>query len=346
MTELLPEVVRVFYLYCGGGKEMDGRSFVKLCRDSDLIDSKFSATDADLVFAKAVLKGQRRIGLEEFQLALIFLAERRRSEKADVFKLVAENGGPALTMAKTEAARFFEERSAEVAPSINAAPRPISASLKPPSTPRGKLPELLPSPPQKTKSLLPPSPAARHRSTSRTSGTSDGSASVNSSPSPSLSPSPSRACQEVDCPDMLRELEMSFQAYCGPAWRSGMDGKTFVKLCKDAGLVDTEMSSTVADLIFAKAAVKGQRRIDVQQLKHALLLVAERKGLSAGLVLEMVCRHGFGGPQLNGTRADAVRFYDDKSTYTGVHANGGPESTPIGRGTATQLAANGMRFSY
>lgn len=330
MTELLPEVVRVFHLYCGGGKEMDGRSFVKLCRDSDLIDSKFSATDADLVFAKAVLKGQRRIGLEEFQLALIFLAERRRSEKADVFKLVAENGGPALTMAKTEAACFFEgSRCAEVAPSIHGAPRPISASLKPPATPRGKLPELLPCPPQ-------------HRSTSRTSGTSDGSGSVNSSPSPS----PSRACQEVDCPDMLQELEMSFQAYCGPVWRSGMDGKTFVKLCKDAGLVDTEMSSTVADLIFAKAAVKGQRRIDVQQLKHALLLVAERKGLSAGLVLEMVCRHGFGGPQLNGTRADAVRFYDDKSTYTGVHANGGPESTPIGRGTATQLAANGMRFSY
>lgn len=123
-----------------------------------------------------------------------------------------------------------------------------------------------------------------------------------------------------------------------------MDGKTFVKLCKDSGLVDREFSATLADLIFAKAAPKGQRRIDPKQFRRALLLVAEKKEVSSGLVMEMVCRHGFGGPQLNGTIAESVRFHDDKSTYTGVHANGGPESVPVGRGTFTQLAANGMRM--
>lgn len=30
------------------------------------------------------------------------------------------------------------------------------------------------------------------------------------------------------------------------------------------------------------------------------------------------------GPTINATKADAVRFHDDPSTYTGAHAKGGP----------------------
>ncbi len=32
------------------------------------------------------------------------------------------------------------------------------------------------------------------------------------------------------------------------------------------------------------------------------------------------------GPVLKGTKADYVKFHDDKTTYTGVYAKGGPES--------------------
>jgi len=31
-----------------------------------------------------------------------------------------------------------------------------------------------------------------------------------------------------------------------------------------------------------------------------------------------------GGPVFTGTKPDAVKYYDDKSLYTGVYANGGP----------------------
>ena len=31
-----------------------------------------------------------------------------------------------------------------------------------------------------------------------------------------------------------------------------------------------------------------------------------------------------GGPQFAGTKADNVKFHDDKSQYTGVYAQGGP----------------------
>lgn len=30
------------------------------------------------------------------------------------------------------------------------------------------------------------------------------------------------------------------------------------------------------------------------------------------------------GPSFSGTKAEANKFHDDKSLYTGVHANGGP----------------------
>ena len=36
---------------------------------------------------------------------------------------------------------------------------------------------------------------------------------------------------------------------------------------------------------------------------------------------------------LNSTKAETVRFYDDKSTYTGTHAQGGPDPGRKGRGT-------------
>ena len=40
-----------------------------------------------------------------------------------------------------------------------------------------------------------------------------------------------------------------------------------------------------------------------------------------------------GGPVLTSTKAETVRFYDDKSTYTGTHAQGGPDPGRKGRGT-------------
>ena len=45
-----------------------------------------------------------------------------------------------------------------------------------------------------------------------------------------------------------------------------------------------------------------------------------------------------GGPSLEGTKADAVRLHDDKQSYTGVHARGGPEPVPKGYGHVPSLS--------
>ncbi len=39
-----------------------------------------------------------------------------------------------------------------------------------------------------------------------------------------------------------------------------------------------------------------------------------------------------GGPTYSGTKADAVKYHDDKNLYTGVYAKGGPTNVDAGRG--------------
>lgn len=126
-------------------------------------------------------------------------------------------------------------------------------------------------------------------------------------------------------------VDGAFFAFCG-AGKSDMDGKTFAKLCKDSRIVDKKFTSTDADLIFQKAVEKGQRRIKLPDFERALELIAQRKNVPVAAVQAAILSAG--GPQFGGTAAEAVRFHDDQSTYTGVHAKGGPVAVPKGTGTA------------
>ncbi|CAK9004554.1 ADP-ribosylation factor 1 [Durusdinium trenchii] len=105
--------------------------------------------------------------------------------------------------------------------------------------------------------------------------------------------------------------------------------------------LDRNFSSTDADLIFARVVPKGQRRISITEFEKALGLIAERRSCSQEIcvrwrvqrvedVMQKVADSA--GPSLEGTKADAVRLHDDKQTYTGVHARGGPDSVPKGYG--------------
>eukprot|EP00931_Biecheleriopsis_adriatica_P066788 TRINITY_DN41060_c0_g1_i1.p1 TRINITY_DN41060_c0_g1~~TRINITY_DN41060_c0_g1_i1.p1 ORF type:complete len:388 (+),score=66.73 TRINITY_DN41060_c0_g1_i1:48-1211(+) len=131
---------------------------------------------------------------------------------------------------------------------------------------------------------------------------------------------------EEDCQD----IQKGFEHFT--AGSRDMDGKTFVKVCKDTGLVDKKFTATDVDLIFAKVVTKGQRRIDFQQFRNGLRLIAEKKGMDIDDIESLVALSR--GPVLTGTQAEAVRFHDDKSSYTGVYARGGPESVAKGTGTA------------
>lgn len=97
--------------------------------------------------------------------------------------------------------------------------------------------------------------------------------------------------------------------------QAGLGARDFSKLCQDAGLCDSHFSRGDADIIFTKLR---QRKLDFEHFQEALRLVAERKKESIRDVQAVVTRCS--GPVVNATVADAVRFHDDKESYTGMHA--------------------------
>ena len=108
-----------------------------------------------------------------------------------------------------------------------------------------------------------------------------------------------------------------------------MDGRSFAKITKDCkGLIDSKkLTPADVDLVFAKVKKNGlERKICFSEFLMAVEVMGQKKGVSGeemGLMITMSCS---GGPILKATKADDVRFHDDKSLYTGVYAHGGPTS--------------------
>lgn len=111
-----------------------------------------------------------------------------------------------------------------------------------------------------------------------------------------------------------------------------LDGKSFAKLMKDAKLLDKKFTSTDVDLLFAKIVTKGLRTISFDQFKKGLEQAAAKKGVTYDDVANKILSELAEGPKFSGTKAEYVKFHDDKSTYTGVYAKGGPTTVDIGAG--------------
>jgi hypothetical protein len=116
--------------------------------------------------------------------------------------------------------------------------------------------------------------------------------------------------------DSSSDLTQVFKDYCGK--ETTMEGKAFAKVAKDCNLLDKKLTATDVDLIFAKVKDKAERRITYAQFQAGLGLFAEKKGVSKDDVVNSVAKSK--GPKLSGTKAEANKFHDDKSLYTGVHA--------------------------
>ncbi|MEW5304921.1 MAG: hypothetical protein WDW38_010750 [Sanguina aurantia] len=138
---------------------------------------------------------------------------------------------------------------------------------------------------------------------------------------------------------MSQELKAVFYTFCGQgmgaskaAETTDIDSAKFAKLCKDAGLVDKGFTVTDCDLIFTKCKTKGARKLVVTEFVKACDEIAARKKITPGEVHAKVIA---ASPSSSGTQAEAVKFHDDKSLYTGVYAKGGPTNVD-------KLAAGGL----
>mmetsp|Transcript_68518 Transcript_68518/g.135413 ORF Transcript_68518/g.135413 Transcript_68518/m.135413 type:complete len:359 (+) Transcript_68518:29-1105(+) len=119
---------------------------------------------------------------------------------------------------------------------------------------------------------------------------------------------------EQPAPEAPADVESVFQAFAGG---STMDGVRFAKACRDCGLLDARQFTTRdVDTTFAKFS-KGKRQIQYPDFLRALVAIAGKKEIAVSDIYSQV---GDSAPKQRATKPDAVRFHDDKSTYTGVHA--------------------------
>merc|ERR1712151_83486 len=101
----------VFWAYCGSKDGMGGRAFAKVCRDFHLIEGRFTAAEADILFSKVVPKGQRRISPEEFIEALELIAEKRGVDPGEVCDTVAASRGPVLRATAADIVRLHDDKT-------------------------------------------------------------------------------------------------------------------------------------------------------------------------------------------------------------------------------------------
>jgi len=275
---------RLFFNFCGSSSDLDGKSWSKLCKDCGLFNKKYTATDADLVFAKVCPKGQRRITFDQFKRLLGLVGEKLECSADQVEDKIMTSkgaGGPVLAGTQADAVRFHDDKSTYT-----------GAHARDGRHDTGAAPPL-------------DEPVDIDKKVAETAAAAPVAAKVKDAPA--------AAPAEKSQPTALDKV---FKNYCGTS--HDLDGKGFAKLCKDSGLYNKKYTSTDADLIFAKVCPKGQRRIIFHDFENALKLVAEKLGKDVGEVEDQIMTSG-GGPVLKGTEADAVRFHDDKSTYTGAH---------------------------
>lgn len=70
----------IFNTFRGNHKDIDCRGFVKLCRDTGIVDESFSANDAERVFQQSIPVSKRRLNLKMLLFALQMVADRKGVE--------------------------------------------------------------------------------------------------------------------------------------------------------------------------------------------------------------------------------------------------------------------------
>ena len=114
-------VKRVFHEFCAFGQgnpnQMESKTFVKIMRDCGLIGGgnwrgRFDQTAADLIFArvKATRHPDRHIGLEDFVVALVLVAEEVREPYSVIADVVGAVEHPSCSGTVGEYNRFHDDK--------------------------------------------------------------------------------------------------------------------------------------------------------------------------------------------------------------------------------------------
>lgn len=117
-----------------------------------------------------------------------------------------------------------------------------------------------------------------------------------------------------------------FQLYLSFCHGGSMDSRTFIKFLKDTKSLNKKFTSGDADLIFQKYKTKAgtsAKTLNYEVLRtHMIPDIAAKREMEVDAYVLKLSRCE--GPHIHATQAMANRFHDDKTTYTGAHAQGGP----------------------
>ena len=141
--------------------------------------------------------------------------------------------------------------------------------------------------------------------------------------------------------ESIKSLDEVFKSFS--AGKNEIANKEFTKLNKDCGLIDKAYTGTDVDLIFSKFKSKTAKVLTYDQFLACLEDIAKKKKVDVSAIKEKICSAG--GPTFVGTKTDYVKFHDDKSTYTGVYAKGGPSTVDTGKGIISDISQTCDRSS-
>jgi len=317
----------------GGGSEMDGRTLVKLAKDCKI---KVTRTDVDLTFTKCKSKGSRKITFSQFQDCLAEFAKRTKTSVGTLEQQIINAKGPASSGTKADKVKFHDDKSlytgvhAKGGPSTNDNKITLSNLMNRGATDvRGRQVGKAESS-ARPRRTTPSSPSTTPKSPGAPKKTAGATTRSPGRKKPTAS-APSSAAAGADAgTGSVEDLCKVFNKFCdfgsgGRGANGQLTGRNFTKLCKDSGLVKRGFTVTDTDLIFTSCKRKGERTIDFKSFHDKVLpAIATKKKSSVEGIAQIItgAKAGLTGV----SKAEKVKFHDDKSLYTGVHAKGGPST--------------------
>ena len=222
----LEEVFQAFNLFGGGEPNaMPNDRYIKLCKDTGVIDKKYDSTACDLVFSKVKPHKSRKIDYTMFKDAVNLIAYQKGMGYIELCGKIVDAGGPANSGTVADAVKFHDDKNLWTGAYGERVER--KAPVRKDSTEMRPIKDL----------------------------------------------------------PYFEGLEDTFDAFCvgkitgvssGPG--VDMDGVTFAKLFKDAGLMgegEGLISTIRIDIIFNSVKPKGDRRIVFVQFQQAVDMAAE-----------------------------------------------------------------------
>jgi len=118
--------------------------------------------------------------------------------------------------------------------------------------------------------------------------------------------------------EMWGSIESTFHNFAAKCGGDGIDGRTFLNLCVDTQLINKKFTKMDVDIVFSNVGRKA-KKLNYEQVKAAVRQIAHKRGEPVNVVQQKVA--SVEGPKLHGvTETEKVKFYDDKSQYTGAAA--------------------------